>query len=295
MSIRARLEKLAAAVSSSIAERLARQMGTVDSETLENAVEALRSAYEEQHAAWTESLVERLNPCFSESIAAQLYGPLVGKRLAFDVERAAYALATFESAQYFLEHLRMAVNTVTCPDLLRYALSKCEVDGLIMEFGVFVGTTLKIIAEESPDSTVFGFDSFLGLPEDWTHFQKKGRFNRAGKPPADMPENVEFVVGLFEETIPPFLETHSGPIRFLHVDSDLYSSAVTILEGFADRIVPGTVIVFNEYFNYPGWQHHEVKAFGEFMEKHHAHYEYFAFASSHFSVAIRITDINATA
>jgi hypothetical protein len=41
-----------------------------------------------------------------------------------------------------------------------------------------------------------------------------------------------------------------------------------------NRIVPGTVIVFDEYWNYPNWKEHEFKAFQEFVNKVGLEYEY---------------------
>ena len=55
-----------------------------------------------------------------------------------------------------------------------------------------------------------------------------------------------------------FLEKASS---FLHIDSDLYSSARTVLFLLHEQIVSGTIIEFDEYFNYPNWKQHEYKAF----------------------------------
>ena len=65
----------------------------------------------------------------------------------------------------------------------------------------------------------------------------------------------------------------------MYIDSDLYSSAKTILEALTDRIVQGTIIVFDEYFNYPNWKNHEFKAFKQFTNKENVLYEYLAFTS----------------
>ena len=40
--------------------------------------------------------------------------------------------------------------------------------GLVLEFGVASGSSITGIAGEMPHRTVYGFDSFEGLPEDWT-------------------------------------------------------------------------------------------------------------------------------
>jgi len=46
-------------------------------------------------------------------------------------------------------------------------------------------------------------------------------------------------------------------MTFIHIDCDLYSS--TIFDLWGNKIVEGTILVFDEYFNYPGWLHGEIK------------------------------------
>ena len=68
----------------------------------------------------------------------------------------------------------------------------------------------------------------------------------------------------------------------------LYSSAKTVLDQLRGKIVPGTVIVFDEYFNYPGWQQHEYRAFMEFTEMHRIRFEYIGYCKNGPHVAVRI-------
>lgn len=205
----------------------------------------------------------------------------------FNYERMAYLKAALESGAYLTSRMLGAADLITADAVRQHALGYCTVPGLIMEFGVFDGASLgKIAAIAGQD--VHGFDSFEGLPEDWTHFQKKGRFSLAGVPPFVNASNVRLHKGLFQDSLPAFLAEHTAPARFVHVDCDLYSSATTVLRALRDRIVPGTVVVFDEYLNYPGWQQHEYKAFAEFVADTGADYEYLGFASSEFAVSVRI-------
>jgi len=81
--------------------------------------------------------------------------------------------------------------------------------------------------------------------------------------------NVTLVKGMFHETLPQFKTQvlKSDPIAFLHVDCDIYASTKDIFDQLADHIVSGTVIVFDEFSNYPGAEEHEFKAFHEFLER----------------------------
>ena len=80
-------------------------------------------------------------------------------------------------------------------------------------------------------------------------------------------------------------------IIFIHFDADLYSSTKTVLDILADRIVPGTVIQFDEYFNYPGWQDGEYKAFKEFVESRDIKFEYIGYLENDEQVAVRILGV----
>jgi hypothetical protein len=206
---------------------------------------------------------------------------------SFNYETLAWIGAGMQSADYMVRHMTDATNLVSTEALLVYALEQCNVAGLMLEFGVYTGSSLREIAQRT-GQTVHGFDSFEGLPEDWTYYQKRGRFSLEGRVPRFERANVQLHKGWFDEVLPAFLASHPGPVRFLHVDCDLYSSTRTVLEGLADRIVSGTVILFDEYLNYPGWQEHEFKAFAEYVERHAVGYRYIGFASSGTSVAVRV-------
>ncbi len=55
-----------------------------------------------------------------------------------------------------------------------------------------------------------------------------------------------------------------------------------------DQIVPGTIILFDEYFNYDGWEQHEHKAFREFIEETNLNFTYLAYNQYHEQVLVRI-------
>jgi hypothetical protein len=210
-----------------------------------------------------------------------------------DTEFTAIRLASEESARYVLEHMRAVPNFdtdydlhdwVTRTQLNRDLLSR----GWIMEFGVATGRTLNHFARLLPQKRVYGFDGFEGLPENWTSRMPKGFFARDSLP--RVRENCELIVGWFDQTLPKFQQTRLGknPIALLHVDCDLYSSTVTILNNLKNNIVPGTVIVFDEYMNYPGWQLDEFKAWQEHCAMYGVKYEYIGRVSRHQKVAVRV-------
>ena len=175
-------------------------------------------------------------------------------------------IARYPSLQEFItaEAVHLERRQLPRTPLLYVLQNDCvQVDGLWLEFGVYSATTINVIARYR-DGVVHGFDSFEGLPENWRPGMPRGRYSRDGRLP-DVSPNVSLTAGWFDETLPGFLATHPQPVAFLHVDCDLYSSTKTVLDALSDRFVPGTVIVFDELFNYPGYERHELKAFYEFL------------------------------
>lgn len=173
--------------------------------------------------------------------------------------------------------------------LLWWATRQASVDGLYLEFGVWVGRTIKLISL-STTKTVYGFDTFRGIDQDWNSTNLM-EFDMGGVPPTNMPSNVEFVVGLFADTLPKFVEEHDYPVSFLHIDSDIYESVRTALFGLSKNIVPETIIVFDEYSNYPKWVEHEYRAFREFVEEFNVTYEYIGCVPKSYAMAIKIVSI----
>ncbi|MBL8792725.1 MAG: class I SAM-dependent methyltransferase [Planctomycetia bacterium] len=199
-------------------------------------------------------------------------------------------LASRETAQFVNQHM---ANTPAFPE--RFALLKHSVQsvdpklqGLYCEFGVATGGTINFIAEQTPHE-VHGFDSFEGLPDDWVTGRAKGSFAQLGLP--KVRDNVRLHKGWFNESLPGWKQKHAGPIAFMHLDADLYSSTKTVLDLLGDQLVPGTIIQFDEYFNYPGWKEHEYKAFQEFVEARQVKFEYIGYTTGGIDpcqVAVRI-------
>jgi len=222
-----------------------------------------------------------------------------------DIEEEIYRLATKDTAIYVMENMSKISGTIDRLHLLKYCLLRCPMEGLFLEFGVeegssinFISSTIekrierdvqnRLVASEDIDllksKIIHGFDSFQGLPEDWGTC-KAGAYSTDGRIPK-VRSNVKLHVGLFENTLPEFIKENPGNVSFIHIDSDLYSSAKTVLFSLHEKIVKGTIIVFDEYFNYPGWRNNEFKAFQEFVEKFNVNYEYIAYCSRGFSVGV---------
>ncbi|MCX6634500.1 MAG: class I SAM-dependent methyltransferase [Acidobacteria bacterium] len=214
----------------------------------------------------------------------------IGLGSSRDIELVRYRIAAEESAVYVDEHMRTAKTHADKFWLLRASLNAVDRsrDGLYCEFGVYKGETLNFIASLVKDE-VHGFDSFEGLPEDWRSNLGKGTFRVAVLPPVR--PNVRLHKGWFQDSLPVFKSEHPQPIAFAHLDADLYSSTKTVFDILGDRIVPGTVLQFDEFFNYPGWRSGEHKAFQELCAARAIEVEYIGYVPTDEQVAVRVTRV----
>ena len=201
--------------------------------------------------------------------------------------------ATKESVEYICKNGSNSVMFGNRFQLLKFIIGEYVKnndykDKLFLEFGTYKGESINFLSSLMPEVKFYGFDTFEGLPESFSIW-KKGEFDIKGKLPK-VNNNVSLIKGYFNETLPKFLEEHKEKAAFIHIDCDLYSSTKTIFENIYDKIIPNTVIQFDEYYNYPGWKNHEFKAFQEFCKKYSVGYEYIGI--SLYQVAVVIRSIN---
>lgn len=173
-----------------------------------------------------------------------------------------------------------------------HAFAAASADGLVLEFGVRFGNSIRMLAGLTPQA-VHGFDSFEGLPDAW-HHEPRGSYSTRGELPA-VPDNVTLHVGWFDQTLPLFLAAHRGPLRLANIDCDLYSSSKTVLDLLAPRIVSGSVLLFDEYIGNAHWREDEFKAFQEAVAAYGWRYEYLSFSFFTKQVAVRITAVGSAA
>jgi hypothetical protein len=164
-------------------------------------------------------------------------------------------------------------------------------DGLICEFGVASGRSLRMTQEMLPlDVEIHGFDTFTGLPVAWGN-EPAGTYSTGGAIPKMEGENVHFHQGLFKDTIPSFLTTvdKGRPLAYANIDCDLYGSTRDVLEACHGRIIPGTVLVFDEYLCHPSWRQDEFRCWRECCKRFGWQYEYLAFSLSTKQAVVRVT------
>ena len=143
--------------------------------------------------------------------------------------------------------------------------SRAGVDYL--EFGVWKGRSLDYWTKlnRDPESRFIGFDTFTGLPEDWDITNPAGTFDVQGHVPRIDDSRVSFVAGLFQKTLPSFIETFRPRGQLVvHFDCDLYSATLYVLAKLDHLIAPGTILMFDEF----GDVRHEFRAYHDYSASH---------------------------
>lgn len=167
---------------------------------------------------------------------------------------------------------------------LQEGLSAGPVD--YFEFGVAGGYSFTWWLDKNRDSQsrFFGFDTFEGLPEKWGAFEK-GSMAYALESLGIKDERAKFYKGLFQDSLLPFLEGYDNRNRkVIHIDSDLFSSAIFTMSQLYRFLKPGDIFLFDEF----AVPRHEFLAFKIFTESFYIDYEVIGAANNYLFVAIRI-------
>lgn len=160
-----------------------------------------------------------------------------------------------------------------------------------LEFGVWYGGSMKewIKINNNPDSRFYGFDTFTGLPEVWQGFTKNAAehtFTAHGDSPDISDSRVIFVKGLFQNTLNDFFLGYPVTNQLImHIDSDIYSSALFVLTKCDPIIRAGTVIIFDEFSSVMD----EFRALNDYCSAYRRSYEVIGTAGQYYDqVAIKM-------
>jgi hypothetical protein len=143
-----------------------------------------------------------------------------------------------------------------------------------LEFGVWQGYSIKFFSRKftNADSSFLGFDSFIGLPEQWNREYSTGAFSERGNIPKIDDPRVHFMPGWFQNTFAQavdFIKANSGKVLLVHYDADLYSSTLFLLSSL-HREADEYFCVFDEFNN------HECRALLNYMQSYGAKVEFIA-------------------
>lgn len=131
------------------------------------------------------------------------------------------------------------------------------------EFGVFKGDSIRIWTDlnKFQESRFYGFDTFTGLPENWFKGFDKNSFSVEGKMPKIEDNRVNFIRGLFQDTLQNFLKRYERKNRIvIHIDADLYSSSLFVLVSMHHILRTNDIIIFDDFLDPIG----EFRAFQDY-------------------------------
>jgi len=161
---------------------------------------------------------------------------------------------------------RMRCDRETRSRIIQTVLERTAgIEGDILEFGVYNGESLLTFADLCSTRRVFGFDSFEGLPEEWWT-RPRGAFRNTE--PIPQRPNLTLVAGLFDDSLPGFLEGWQNRPAIIHVDCDLYQSTLSCLIPILPRCQVGSVLLFDEYYNYCDFARHEWLAWRQVRSRY---------------------------
>jgi O-methyltransferase len=138
--------------------------------------------------------------------------------------------------------------------LMQVVKATATLEGPGAEFGVWKGGSAKLLSrvmsEVSPGKVLHLFDTFAGMPrmDPTKDLHREGDFGDTSLQEVRVflkdCRNVRFHPGLFEDTMPRVAEAR---FSFAHVDCDVYWSVMQCCEFLYPRMVPGGIIVFDDY------------------------------------------------
>jgi len=237
-------------------------------------------------------------PASPDPVAAarQILDAIEGNRLSFgrildtalkDLRIAAQMQAASTSVDWLYAHADRVPAYRNRPELLEAVLPLIPANGDLAEFGVFKGAVTWFVRPRFPDRTYHAFDSWQGVPESMGLAVDKFGFSLDGRVP-DLPPATTIHTGWFEDTLPKWRAQCDASIAFAYIDCDLYESVRTVLEAIADRLRPGSIVIFDDWFNFPNWQAHSFRAAHEWTERHGLTLEPIGLTFLEHSVAFRL-------
>jgi len=182
---------------------------------------------------------------------------------------------------YTDEHLKF-VHLLECMNYLKVAGHENRIPQVYFEFGCHSGRTFSSVINAAnylgmKDTTFFAFDSFSGLPQtskDQDGIFQEGEYSTSIEEfKSIVKKNTGFelsegniIKGFYNNSLSKDLQRQMSKVGVVHIDVDLYSSTVEVLEFIKPLIVTGSILVFDDWYCFPpGDSKGEKLAFEEFL------------------------------
>jgi hypothetical protein len=214
------------------------------------------------------------------------------RRAARRVKRAAASNGSADTMTRLIHADRRWSTFVDAIEYVNYE----AVAGDVVEFGVFTGISLALLAKactfdpKGMERRIAGFDSFRGLPgsgEEHPRWRPGDcSTNHAWHPHLALGDPVTpavttglfracglsapvLHVGTYDQTLGAAFPSVHARVALAHFDCDLYESTRDALEALAPVLQDGSLLLFDDWFHYRGHPGKgEARAFAEFLAAH---------------------------
>jgi hypothetical protein len=207
-----------------------------------------------------------------------------------DIRVAAQIAAGQTSAAWIAQHADKVDSSARRGEMLDKICRNPIPDGALAEFGVFTGAITRFLRPKFPDRPYHAFDSFKGLPEGMGLAVAAGDFDLGGAVP-ELPPDTTVHVGWFEDTVPAFHDSSTGPLALVYIDCEIYASVKTVLDNLYDRFAIGAIVAFDDWYNFPNWEQHSHKALNELVQRTGARFTPIGITVREHAVAFRYEGI----
>lgn len=195
-----------------------------------------------------------------------------------------------ENYEFFKSDFEKSVLFEKIDDIRSYAINTAlqkdkEQKFLYLEFGVYQGNSTNFFSKKL--KTLFAFDSFEGLEEDWVGTNKRTGYFHLNQKIPKLNKNVNLAVGKVQDTLDNFLNNHQKKINFVHLDFDTYKPTKFVLEKIKPFLANDSILIFDQFYNYAGWKDGEYKAFKEVFNSENYSYKAFNLESKQCVIQIK--------
>lgn len=158
-----------------------------------------------------------------------------------------------------------------------------------LEFGVGRGNSLRFWSETNNNEATqyWAFDTYEGLPEKYGNYEV-GTFSLGGNYPIIKDERINFIKGLFQDTLLstiPQIDFKKKSI--IHIDGDLYSSALYAMTMLYPYMKKGDILIFDEFVV----PLHEFRAFEDFIKSFYIKLEPVGAINNYLQVIFEVKDL----
>ena len=183
----------------------------------------------------------------------------------------------------FSDEKQKFTHLLECVNYIKVAGNNKLLSPVFFEFGCHSGRTFSAVLNSSlflkiENFKCFAFDSFQGLPSTTITNDgifKTGTFNTGvndfkkivKKKTGKLINDNNIIIGYYENSLTDELQSKMPKVGIVHIDVDLYSSAITVLNFIKPLLQIGTIILFDDWYTFPvGTNMGEARALKEFCD-----------------------------